>query len=265
MCFNFSEDEDVIDVTGTGQCLLCARPLPAAREQAKKVKGAREALHLIARLIDGVAGDEAKRQHYLQKMIYALEVVATSLYRKSLLLLEDIYSVCKVLHREGNFEELVLFYGRLVDKLLPLDGPKLLALGKAGLGNGELINCGSIPFSDVFDVNIEHLLFWADGVFGGCLKKKKKEKEKSVPPVMDKKGGSSSSAEEDDDFWKILTGFRFAYRLEKALQLVIGEKQRRLLPPDLEQYQDFASIALKEELVLLKALAKEKAAQDVHL
>ncbi len=264
MCFSFSEDEDVIAVTGTGQCLLCARPLPAAREQAKKVKGAREALHLIARLIDGVAGDEAKRQHYLQKMIYALEVVATSLYRKSLLLLEDIYAVCKVLHREGNFEELVLFYGRLVDKLLPLDGPKLLALGKAGLGNGELINCGGIPFSDVFDVNIEHLLFWADCVFGGCLKKKKKEKEKSVPPGMDKKGGSSS-AEEDDDFWKILTGFRFAYRLEKALQLVIGEKQRRLLPPDLEQYQDFASIALKEELVLLKALSKEKTAQDVHL
>ena len=181
----------------------------------------------------------------------SLEFICSSIYNQSFLLIQSIYSACKIFFQEGMLAD-CLQYGNLVDKILPVKGSGLIVISdpcyklpKGGdsfeeeeeeYSKQDKIYSATYSSNNIWSSNIEHLLFWTK-IYNQTLNQTEvRFSSKAVSEIA----------------------FRFYKRLDKLIKWAITYKEFRLGEMDDKEKNSFDTIGLREEINSLDLLKWRK-------
>ncbi|KAI2797476.1 hypothetical protein BLOT_013033 [Blomia tropicalis] len=161
--------------TNNQKCLICLLTMNDTKRKSKQLKQSMRQLELYTKLIPSqqLGIDSEYNWNNCELISKLLNQIGQLIYLKSNLWIEAIYVGCRALFHNGLYDECAQF-GSIVDSLLPMSGRELLILETSNIS--RLLECEENDENDdgkeeqhqlqndLFDSNIEHLIFWT-GVF----------------------------------------------------------------------------------------------------
>ncbi|KAJ6220637.1 hypothetical protein RDWZM_006449 [Blomia tropicalis] len=229
-------------------CTQCLTTYPQTKQHLDRLKQTIELLELQTSLSAMECIDSFANQIAMKK---SLEFICSSIYNQSFLLIQSIYSACKIFFQEGMLAD-CLQYGNLVDKILPVKGSGLIVISdpcyklpKGGdsfeeeeeeYSKQDKIYSATYSSNNIWSSNIEHLLFWTK-IYNQTLNQTEvRFSSKAVSEIA----------------------FRFYKRLDKLIKWAITYKEFRLGEMDDKEKNSFDTIGLREEINSLDLLKWRK-------